>query len=74
MYGIWLFDGQDWLREPPSAVAGGVRAVLAFESHAAAQTRAARHFGFASYAAAFGHGYCEVRPIPIPGPHPEVGQ
>lgn len=64
MFGIWLFDRQDWLRESVPHTTPGGPAVLAFPREEQARGRAAQHFGFTTYAAVFGHGYCEVRRLP----------
>lgn len=61
LYGIWDYDDDDWLRELPSKVDDGGKAILAYENTIAAKLRAAKHYGHDSYMNT--GGYCEVREI-----------
>lgn len=63
MWGIWDCNDADWVRELPSKVDDGGEAVLAFTSEAEAKRRAAKHYGYRSYAAAKRDGHCEVRSL-----------
>lgn len=67
IYGIWCKDENgnkgDWLRELPSNVDDGGIAILAFLTKRAATTRAAKHYGFTTYAEAVCRDWCEVRPL-----------
>ena len=61
MYAIWCHDTEDWLRELPSKVDDGGEAVLAFGSRTGAEARAAKHYGFDSYAEVKDADWCEVK-------------
>lgn len=65
-YGIWCKDAKrdkgDWLREQD---ADGGSGLIAFPSRAAAQRRAARMYGYATYGAAKRDDWCEVRPLNV---------
>lgn len=64
MWGIWCKDTNDWLRELPSKVDDGGEAVLAFASRMTARRRAAKHYGFETWAEVVVAGWCEVRKLP----------
>lgn len=49
MFGIWDWDDNDWIRELPSKVNDGDKAILAFETEIDARNRALRHFGYDEY-------------------------
>ena len=62
-YGVWRKEineaqGGDWLREVADS-----DGVIAFQSRAAAERRAASLYGFPTYAQAKKADWCEVRPL-----------
>ena len=73
MYAIWCYDVGDWLREPPSKVDDGGRAILVWTNKGEAGQRAAQHYGAICYSEAKRDGWCEVveigRHLPA-GPRP----
>jgi hypothetical protein len=52
LYAIWGEDIEDWIRELPSKVDDGEIAILTFTSLREARERAAKHYGFDTYAEA----------------------
>ena len=67
LYGIWCKDLKDcrgdWLRELPSSVDDGGIAMLVFTSKRAAEERAAKNYGFDTYAQARKNDWGEVRSL-----------
>jgi hypothetical protein len=63
MWGVWLKDKKDWLRERADVCCSS-NAILAFTSKRAACSRAAKEYGFASYTEAKRKDWVEVRPLP----------
>jgi len=63
LYGIWCYDTKDWLRELPSKVDDGGEAILVFTSKAKAMQRAAKNYGYDTYAQAEKDGWCSVREL-----------
>jgi len=69
LYGIWCKDENnnrgDWLRELLSNVDDGGIAILAFTSIKEAKQRAAKNYGYDTYAKAKKDGWCEVKPLQV---------
>jgi hypothetical protein len=68
LYGIWCKDLNenkgDWLRELPSRLEEGGKALLAFTSKRQAERRAADHYGYDLYSQVRRDDWCEVKEIP----------
>ena len=70
---IWDSEYDDWLRELPSKVDDGGKAILTFPSRKAAEERAAKHVGYDTYRQAKADGWVEIVPLGVTCPaHPRT--
>lgn len=63
MYGIWDHGEDDFVREMPSKVDDGGVAILAFATEKKARIRAAKHYGYETYAQLKKDGIAETRQL-----------
>lgn len=70
MWIIWDCEANDWMRELPSTLDDGGKAILSFQTRESAMKRTAKHFGYETYAEVLTCGCGEVVSLGVTCPAP----